>query len=190
MILPGRLLTERTSCTRGLGRACSNRSTRWCWGGNLSGRGLAVERQKAVSFEFEGMLEDGLRVDLLVEGVVVVELKSVENRARPLETSFDLPPLAQSLRGPVDQLRRRHAERGAAPDRQQLRPVPFRDSASPREPAEKRAMSSFWAVGRTHAERGAAEGREGAWLSSLGLKKVDSSSARTSREEHPCRGSA
>jgi len=48
----------------------------------LERRGLRVERQKAVSFEFDGMrFEDGFRVDLLVEGVVVVELKSVENLA-------------------------------------------------------------------------------------------------------------
>lgn len=45
----------------------------------LEQRGLRVERHKAVEFEFEGMrFEDGLRVDLLVEGVVIVELKSVE----------------------------------------------------------------------------------------------------------------
>jgi len=48
----------------------------------LERRGLRVERQKAVSFEFDGLrFEDGFRVDLLVEGVVVVELKSVENMA-------------------------------------------------------------------------------------------------------------
>jgi GxxExxY protein len=45
-------------------------------------RGLQVERQRAVSFEFDGMLfADGLRVDLLVGGCVVVELKSVERFA-------------------------------------------------------------------------------------------------------------
>ncbi len=42
-------------------------------------RGLAVERQKPVCFEYDGMtFEEGFRVDLLVEGKVVVELKSVE----------------------------------------------------------------------------------------------------------------
>ena len=45
-------------------------------------RGLAVERQKVVVFEYDGMrFEEGLRVDLLVEGCVVVELKSVEKVA-------------------------------------------------------------------------------------------------------------
>jgi iron complex transport system substrate-binding protein len=48
----------------------------------LARRGLKVERQKVVSFEFDGLLfDEGFRVDLLVEDVVVVELKSVENLA-------------------------------------------------------------------------------------------------------------
>jgi len=45
----------------------------------LKNRGLKVERQKSVQFEYDGMaFEDGLRLDLLVEERVVVELKSVE----------------------------------------------------------------------------------------------------------------
>ena len=48
----------------------------------LERRGLFVERQKPVSFEFDGMHFDrGLPADLLVEGRVVVELKSVETLA-------------------------------------------------------------------------------------------------------------
>jgi len=48
----------------------------------LEKRGLVVERQKIISFEYEGMrFEEGLKVDLLVEGTVVVELKSVEKFA-------------------------------------------------------------------------------------------------------------
>lgn len=50
---------------------------------NLERRGLGVERQKCVSFEYDGMrFDEGLRVDLLVDGVVVVELKSVETLAK------------------------------------------------------------------------------------------------------------
>lgn len=49
---------------------------------SLGQRGLHVERQKSVSFEFDGVrYEDAFRVDLLVEGRVVVELKSVEKLA-------------------------------------------------------------------------------------------------------------
>ena len=48
----------------------------------LERRGLKVERQKTIAFQFDGLLfEDAFRVDLLVEGMVVVELKSVETLA-------------------------------------------------------------------------------------------------------------
>ncbi len=46
---------------------------------DLQRRGLLVERQKKVSFEYDGLhFDDGLRLDLLVESRVVVEIKSVE----------------------------------------------------------------------------------------------------------------
>jgi GxxExxY protein len=49
----------------------------------LERRGLRVERQKIIQFEYDGMVfERGLRVDLLVESRVVVELKSVEQLSR------------------------------------------------------------------------------------------------------------
>ncbi len=49
---------------------------------SLEKRGLRVERQKPVAFDFDGMhFDEGLRVDLLVEGGLVVELKSVESLA-------------------------------------------------------------------------------------------------------------
>ncbi|MGD9611649.1 MAG: GxxExxY protein [Kiritimatiellia bacterium] len=45
----------------------------------LGRRGFRAERQKPISFEFDGLcFEEGFRIDLLVEGAVVVELKSVE----------------------------------------------------------------------------------------------------------------
>ena len=45
----------------------------------LQKRGLAVERQKEAPIRYDGhLLKTELRVDLLVEGMVVVELKSVE----------------------------------------------------------------------------------------------------------------
>ena len=44
---------------------------------DLARRGLHVERQKPISFDFEGLyFENAFRVDLLVEGRVVVEVKS------------------------------------------------------------------------------------------------------------------
>ncbi len=49
---------------------------------SLVERGMAVERQKPVTFSFEGLVfEEGFRVDLLVENQVIVELKSVEKLA-------------------------------------------------------------------------------------------------------------
>lgn len=46
---------------------------------DLERKGLRVERQKPIDFEFDGLIfEAGFRVDLLVESCVVVELKSVE----------------------------------------------------------------------------------------------------------------
>jgi GxxExxY protein len=50
---------------------------------SLERRGFQVERQKSIRFEYDGMVfEDGFRTDLLVDGCVVVELKSVETLAR------------------------------------------------------------------------------------------------------------
>ena len=49
---------------------------------DLSNRGLALKRQADVSFEFDGMrFNEGLRIDLLVDDSVIVELKSVDRLA-------------------------------------------------------------------------------------------------------------
>ena len=49
---------------------------------SLEKRGLEVERQKPVQFQYDGMFfDEGFRVDLLVEKRVVIELKSVEKIA-------------------------------------------------------------------------------------------------------------
>ena len=48
----------------------------------LERRGLRVERQKAIRFEYDGIVfEEGFRTDLLVDERVIVELKSVEKLA-------------------------------------------------------------------------------------------------------------
>ena len=45
----------------------------------LKQRGLVVERQGAISIEFEGeRFDEGFRADLIVNGLVIIELKSVE----------------------------------------------------------------------------------------------------------------
>ena len=48
----------------------------------LEQRGLRVERQKPISFEFDGLrFEEGFRADLIVEERVLIELKSIEKLA-------------------------------------------------------------------------------------------------------------
>lgn len=48
----------------------------------LQAKGLFVERQKPISFTYDGLeFTDGFRVDLLIEKKVVVELKSTETLA-------------------------------------------------------------------------------------------------------------
>ena len=48
----------------------------------LQRRGLQVERQKSVSFHYDGLdFNDGFRVDLMIESRVIVEIKSVEKLA-------------------------------------------------------------------------------------------------------------
>ncbi len=48
----------------------------------LQQRGFKVERQKSIDFEYDGILfEEAFRTDLLIEGRVIVELKSVEKLA-------------------------------------------------------------------------------------------------------------
>lgn len=46
---------------------------------SLSRTGLKVERQKPVSFTFDGMeFIDGFRIDLMVDDSLIIEIKSVE----------------------------------------------------------------------------------------------------------------
>jgi GxxExxY protein len=48
----------------------------------LTERGFKIERQKILSFEYEGLLfANAFRIDLLVEDRVIVEIKSVEELA-------------------------------------------------------------------------------------------------------------
>jgi GxxExxY protein len=49
----------------------------------LQNRGFHVERQKVIRFEYEGLVfKDGCRADLLIDGRVIVEIKSVDHLAR------------------------------------------------------------------------------------------------------------
>jgi len=45
----------------------------------LSKKGLSVQRQVSIPIEFEGdFFDEGFRIDLFIEGKVIIELKSVE----------------------------------------------------------------------------------------------------------------
>jgi iron complex transport system substrate-binding protein len=49
----------------------------------LKARGLGLERQKSIPIRFEDkFFDEGFRADLIIEGCVLVELKSVEQLAR------------------------------------------------------------------------------------------------------------
>ncbi len=49
---------------------------------SLEKRGLRVERQKPIPINFQGIVfDEGFRADLLIEGMLLVELKSVEHLA-------------------------------------------------------------------------------------------------------------
>ena len=51
-------------------------------GASLKRGGVAVERQKLIDIEYDGMLlREGFRADLLVEGTLIIEVKSVERFA-------------------------------------------------------------------------------------------------------------
>ena len=46
---------------------------------DLARRGLRVDTERLISFEYDGMkFDSGLRIDILVENIIAVELKSVE----------------------------------------------------------------------------------------------------------------
>ncbi|MGZ8360581.1 MAG: GxxExxY protein [Allosphingosinicella sp.] len=48
----------------------------------LAGRGLKVEQQKPLDFEYDGLFfSEGLRIDLLIEDRLILELKSIERLA-------------------------------------------------------------------------------------------------------------
>jgi GxxExxY protein len=49
---------------------------------SLALRGLAVERQKPIPIDLDGLtIDEGFRADLLIEGRLLIELKSVERLA-------------------------------------------------------------------------------------------------------------
>ncbi|WP_242140099.1 GxxExxY protein [Sphingomonas sp. TREG-RG-20F-R18-01] len=53
-----------------------------CLASSLMDRGLSVERQRPIPIRFNGLqFEEGFRADILVEGMLLIELKSTERYA-------------------------------------------------------------------------------------------------------------
>jgi GxxExxY protein len=105
----------------------------------LHTRGLGVVRQVPLPVRYkEVKFEMGFRADLLVQGRIIVELKSVEKLA-PVHKKQphrrpgpDLHPARSPQRRPVTQLRRRAAERWDRSSRQWChRPPGRRDAQAP-----------------------------------------------------------
>ena len=68
---------------RALGPGLLESAYEACLAWELAERGLNVERQKALPLNYKWVvLDSGYRIDLLVEGTVVVELKCVERLER------------------------------------------------------------------------------------------------------------
>ena len=80
--ITGEIVDAAIKLHRGLGPGLLESVYEQILARELAQRGLTVERQKIVSFEFDGMFfDEGFRLDLLVENSVIVELKSVEKLA-------------------------------------------------------------------------------------------------------------
>lgn len=74
-----RIIAAAIAVHRGLGPGLLESAYEACLAYELAERGLAVERQKGLPVTYHGVrLDCGYRIDLLVEGLVVVELKAVE----------------------------------------------------------------------------------------------------------------
>jgi GxxExxY protein len=84
--ITGRVINAAIRVHRGLGPGLMESVYEAVLFKTLARDGLQVERQKPVTFEFEGIVfEDGFKADLVVERSVVLELKSVEKLA-PIHT--------------------------------------------------------------------------------------------------------
>jgi GxxExxY protein len=73
------IIVSAIAVHRALGPGLLESAYEACLAYELTERGLAVERQKGLPVIYRGVNVDcGYRIDLLVEGLVVVELKAVD----------------------------------------------------------------------------------------------------------------
>ncbi|HEX3653524.1 MAG TPA: GxxExxY protein [Rhizomicrobium sp.] len=87
---------------------------------DLERRGLKAARQVPLSFEYEGLrFSEALRIDILVESRVIVEIKSVERLAPVHPKQFvDVSAPSETSRRLAYQLRRCPLERRPQADRE------------------------------------------------------------------------
>lgn len=76
-----RLIVDAAYCVhRALGPGLLEKVYEACLCYELSRRGLSCQRQVNVPISYDGMtFDEGLRLDVLVEGLVICELKAVDN---------------------------------------------------------------------------------------------------------------
>ena len=81
--LTEQIIGAALSVHRELGPGMLEKAYETCLAFELADRGLNLERQKALPLSYRGMrLDCGYRIDLLVEELVVVEVKSIERLDR------------------------------------------------------------------------------------------------------------
>jgi GxxExxY protein len=81
--LTEQIIGAALSVHRELGPGMLEKAYETCLAFELADRGLNLERQKTLPLSYRGMrLDSGYRIDLLVEDLVVVEVKSIERLDR------------------------------------------------------------------------------------------------------------
>ena len=85
--LTGRIIGAAIEVHRQVGPGLLESAYRECLCWELQHRGLAVEREVALPLVYKGVrVEAGYRLDLIVEGSVLIELKAIE-RLAPVHTA-------------------------------------------------------------------------------------------------------
>ena len=96
----------------GLGPGLLESAYKACLTYELRKRGLRVETEVPLPVIYDGVKVDaGYRIDLLVEGCVVVELKAVERTPGPRRAATVSPEAQRPQARPAHQLQRRSPER-------------------------------------------------------------------------------
>ena len=80
--MAGEIVDAALTVHRELGPGLLESAYEQCLAFELGRRGLAVERQKELPIIYQGMrIDAGYRIDLLVGGLVVIELKALDRLA-------------------------------------------------------------------------------------------------------------